>query len=43
MKLMKVALITTGACAVVYAGYMATITALLVRAYNEGIKEGKRV
>ena len=35
MKLMKVALITAGACAVVYAGYIATLTALLVKAHNE--------
>ena len=35
MKLMKVALIIAGACAVIYAGYIATLAALLVKAHNE--------
>jgi hypothetical protein len=43
MKLMKVALITAGACAVVYAGYLATLTALLVKAHNEDIEEVRHV
>jgi hypothetical protein len=36
MKLMQVALITAGVCAVAYAGYIATLTAVLVKAHNEG-------
>lgn len=43
MKLMKIALIAAGTCAVVYVGYIATLAALLVKAHNEDSKEGERV
>jgi hypothetical protein len=43
MKLMKVALITAGVCAVAYAGYIATLAALLVKAHNEDVEEVRQV
>jgi hypothetical protein len=43
MKLLNIMLIAVGTGAAVCIGYFATITALLVKAYNEGIKEGEEV
>ena len=41
MKLLNIALITVGTGVAICVGYFITITALLVKAFNEGIEEGE--